>query len=57
MKTFRAHVADGRSRTWCGAWFHERLLMRRLGAVVQINYRRTDAWAYDRLRPDSTDPG
>jgi len=27
--------------TWAGAWFHERLLMRRLGAVCQINYRRT----------------
>jgi len=26
---------------WAGAWFHERLLMRRLKAVCQVSYRRT----------------
>jgi hypothetical protein len=33
-----APAPDG---TWGGRWFHERLLMRRLGVVCQINYRRT----------------
>jgi len=27
--------------TWDGSWFHERILMRKLGAVSQVTYRRT----------------
>jgi hypothetical protein len=27
--------------SWEGRWFHERLMLRRLGVVCQVNYRRT----------------
>jgi hypothetical protein len=34
-------TATAVDRNWIGAWFHERLLMRRLGSVVQVAYDRT----------------
>lgn len=34
-------TAASADSSWAGSWFHERLLMRKLGAVCQITYRRT----------------
>jgi len=34
-------TATSADPSWVGSWFHERLLMRKLGAVCQVAYRRT----------------
>lgn len=34
-------TAPSPDRSWEGCWFHERLLMRKLGAVSQVSYQRT----------------
>ena len=34
-------TAESPDAGWEGCWFHERLLLRRLGAVCQVTYRRT----------------